>query len=186
MLVPQSLCCTAQRRLSKSTIAFQSGKLVNATTYLKFVFIALFLINLNPRKNLILEKNVMSDREEIQKVFERVYVDNVRQKKVDDYGKMYTTDALWMAPDVPDRSGVDDIIEGFAQSVAHQDIEPIFTADEIEVMGDFGYVIGTSEANIYPDDGSPAKEVKFRALWLMKKVNGEWKIDRQIWNKKPR
>ena len=129
----------------------------------------------------------MSDRdgEEIKRVFERVYVDNVRHKKIEDYGKMYTEEARWMPPDAKDRCGKDDIIEGFAQSVAHQDIEPFFKADEININNDFAYVIGTSVANIYPNAGSPPKEVKFRALWLMKKVNGEWKIDRQIWNKKP-
>lgn len=55
----------------------------------------------------------------------------------------------------------------------------------IEVMGDIGSVIGISIANIYPDDGSPSKTIKFRALWLMKKENGQWLIDRQIGNKKP-
>ena len=117
-----------------------------------------------------------SDRDEIRRVFEEVYADNVRTKNLIGYGEMYTEHALWMAPNVPDRCGREDIIEGFAESVANQDIDPVFTADEIEVMGDFGYVIGISIATIYP---------KFRALWLMKKVQGDWKIDRQIWNNKP-
>lgn len=126
-----------------------------------------------------------ADRDQIRRVFEEVYTDNVRTKNLQGYGEMYTEDALWMAPDVQDRCGVEDIIEGFAQTVANQDIDPIFTADEIEVMGDFGYVIGISHAKIFPHDGSPPKTVKFRALWLMEKLNGKWKIDRQIWNNKP-
>lgn len=126
-----------------------------------------------------------SDRDEIRRVFEEVYADNVRAKNLIGYGEMYTEDALWMAPNVPDRCGREDIIAGFAESVANQDIDPIFTADEIEVMGDSGYVIGISLATIYPNDGSPSKQAKFRALWLMKKVYGDWKIHRQIWNNKP-
>lgn len=126
-----------------------------------------------------------SDREAIRQVFEEVYADNVRTKNLTGYGEMYTDDALWMAPNVPDRCGREDIIEGFAQSVVNQDIDPTFTAEEIEVMGDVGYVIGVSLANIYPLDGSPAKQAKFRALWLMKQEGGEWKISRQIWNNKP-
>ncbi|MDJ0532796.1 MAG: SgcJ/EcaC family oxidoreductase [Xenococcaceae cyanobacterium MO_207.B15] len=126
-----------------------------------------------------------SDRDEIRKVFEEVYAENVRTKNLQGYGEMYTENALWMAPNVADRCGREDIIEGFAATIANQDIDPIFTADEIEVMGDFGYVIGISVATIYPNDGSPAKQVKFRALWLMKKEFGNWKIDRQIWNNKP-
>lgn len=126
-----------------------------------------------------------SDRDEIRKVFEEVYADNVRTKNLQGYGEMYTEDALWMAPNVSDRCGREDIIEGFAESVANQDIDPVFTADEIQVMGDFGYVIGISIATVYPNDGSVPKQVKFRALWLMKKVRQSWKIDRQIWNSKP-
>ncbi|MGK7925167.1 MAG: SgcJ/EcaC family oxidoreductase [Spirulina sp.] len=125
------------------------------------------------------------DREEIRKVFEEVYAENVRTKNLEGYGDMYTENALWMAPDVADRCGREDIIEGFTETVANQDIDPVFTAEEIEVMGDFGYVLGISLATIYPNDGSASKEAKFRALWLMKKVRGEWKIDRQIWNNKP-
>jgi uncharacterized protein (TIGR02246 family) len=125
------------------------------------------------------------DRDEIRKVFEEVYAENVKTKNLQGYGDMYTENALWMAPDVPDRRGRQDIIEGFAETIANQDIDPVFTADEIEVMGDFGYVIGISIATIYPHDGSPTKQVNFRALWLMKKDCGSWKIDRQIWNNKP-
>ncbi len=126
-----------------------------------------------------------TDREEIRKVFESVYADNVRAKNLQGYGEMYTEDALWMAPNEPDRCGREDIIEGFAHQVAQQDIDPVFTADEIEIMGDVGYVNGISMATIYPQDGSPAKQVKLRALWLMQKVQGAWKINRQIWNNKP-
>lgn len=126
-----------------------------------------------------------SDRDEIKKVFEEVYAENVRTKNLEGYGDMYTENALWMAPDVPDRRGRQDIIEGFAETIANQDIDPVFKADEIEVMGDFGYVIGISNATIKPQDGSPLKKVKFCALWLMKKDGGSWKIDRQIWNNKP-
>jgi uncharacterized protein (TIGR02246 family) len=126
-----------------------------------------------------------SDRNEIKKVFEEVYPENVKTKNLEGYGEMYTENALWMAPNVRDRLGRQDIIEGFAESVANQSIDPVFAADEIEVMGTFGYVIGISRATIYPDDGSPSKQAVFRALWLMKKVGGQWKIDRQIWNNKP-
>ena len=126
-----------------------------------------------------------NDRDSIRRIFEEVYAENVRSKNLQGYGDMYTEDALWMAPNVSDRCGRADIIEGFAEQIANQDIDPVFTADEIKVMGDVGYVIGISIATIYPHDGRPPKQVKFRALWLMTKVQDTWKIDRQIWNDKP-
>ncbi|MFZ1025505.1 MAG: SgcJ/EcaC family oxidoreductase [Limnoraphis robusta] len=126
-----------------------------------------------------------SDRDEIRKVFEEVYAKNVKTKNLQGYGDMYTENALWMPPNGADLRGRQDIIGGFQKMIANQDIDPVFKADEIEVMGDFGYVIGTSDATIKPHDGSPSKQAKFSALWLMKKDGGEWKIDRQIWNNKP-
>ncbi|WP_138505954.1 YybH family protein [Nostoc sp. PA-18-2419] len=126
-----------------------------------------------------------SDKEKIRTVFEEVYAANVRTENLSGYGEMYTEDALWMAPGVPDRLGISDIVEGFSQQIANNSIDPIFTAEEIEVMGDFGYVVGMSIATVSPKDGSPSKQVKFRALWLMKKEHHTWKISRQIWNNKP-
>lgn len=125
------------------------------------------------------------DIDQIRKVFEEEYPANVRSKDLSDYGNMYTGDALWIPPNAIDRCGIPEILEGFANTVAHQDIDPIFTAEEVEIIDDIGYVIGTSLATIHPHDGSPSKTVKYRALWLMKKESDRWKISRQIWNTKP-
>ena len=50
--------------------------------------------------------------------------------------------------------------------------------------GNDGYVVGISNADIYLNNDEP-KKAKYWALWVMKKVNGKWFIDRQIWNNKP-
>jgi uncharacterized protein (TIGR02246 family) len=126
-----------------------------------------------------------NDKEQIREVFEEVYAANVRGRDLEAYANMYTNDAFWMPPDQADRVGIPDIAEGFADQIANQDIDPTFLAEEIEVRDNFGYVVGTSHATIYPHDGGASKEVKFRALWLMKKEGDLWKIDRQIWNVKP-
>lgn len=125
------------------------------------------------------------DQEKIRCVFEEVYPKNVRERNLSAYADMYTKEALWMAPGVPDRSGIEEIVKGFTEQIAQNDIDPIFTAEEIEVMGDFGYVTGISVATIRPKDGSSSRSVKFRALWLMKKEQDVWKISHQIWNNKP-
>lgn len=127
----------------------------------------------------------LRDREEIRRIFEEEYPGNVRSTDLMYYGQMYTEDALWMPPDDRECRGIQEIVEGFATQCAHQSIDPILMAEEIEVMGDFAYVIGTSEATIYPKDGSPNHVVRYRALWLMRKEDNNWKISRQIWNKKP-
>ncbi len=126
-----------------------------------------------------------SDKEEIRKLFEEVYPSNVRSGDLCAYASVYTEDALWSPPGVPDRCGLTDIAEGFAAQIADQNIDPTFTAEEVEVIGDFGYVVGMSHAKVRPKDGSESKEVNFRAVWLMRKQQGTWRIARQIWNSKP-
>ena len=126
-----------------------------------------------------------ADKENIRQVFEEVYAANVRSRDLQGYAEMYTETALWMMPNIPDRCGVPDIVEGFAEYISNQEIDPILTAEEIEVMGDFGYVLGISVSTIYPQDGSPSKQSKCREVWLMQKEAGEWKIARQIQTLKP-
>jgi uncharacterized protein (TIGR02246 family) len=125
------------------------------------------------------------DQDDIRRIFEDVYAHNVRSRDVQGYAEMYTEDALWMPPDGTDRCGIPEIVEGFEMMISQQAIDPTFTAEEIRVFDDLGYVIGYSIAIISPLDGSPSREVKYKALWLMKKEYGSWKIDRQIWNKQP-
>lgn len=125
------------------------------------------------------------DRDQIREVFEKVYPANVRAADLQGYAEMYADDALWMPPNSPDRRGISEIVEGFASQIADNKIDPTFTAEEIQVIGNFGYVLGLSIATISPKDGSPSKQAKYRALWLMKKKKGIWKIVRQIWNTKP-
>jgi uncharacterized protein (TIGR02246 family) len=126
-----------------------------------------------------------NDQEQIRMVFEEVYPANVRGRDLEGFAEMYTNEALRIPPDQADRRGIPDIVEGFAAQIANQDIDPTFIAEEIEVRGDVGYVIGRTHGTLYPHDGSASKEVKFRGLWLMKKEGDIWKIDRQIWNVKP-
>ncbi|MCC5624042.1 DUF4440 domain-containing protein, partial [Nostoc sp. CHAB 5715] len=83
---------------------------------------------------------IASDKDKIREIFEEVYANNVKSEDLAGYGEMYTENALWMAPNVPDRVGISDIVEGFSEQIANNRIDPIFTAEEIEVIGDFGYV----------------------------------------------
>ncbi|MEL6334467.1 MAG: DUF4440 domain-containing protein [Cyanobacteria bacterium J06626_26] len=126
-----------------------------------------------------------NDRSHIQKIFEETYPQRARAKNPEAYAAMFTEAALQMPPNVPDRYGKADIAAGFAQQIADKDLAPTLTAEEIQITGDFGYVVGIAMVTVHPHDGSPAVTIKFRGLWLMKKEQGDWKIDRQIWNEKP-
>lgn len=127
----------------------------------------------------------VSDRNQIKKIFEEIYPKNARSKNPQDYAAMFTETALQMPPNVPDRHGRADIAAGYAAQVVDKDLDPTLTAEEIQVIEDFGYVTGIAMVAVHPHDGGPSTQIRFRGLWLMKKDQGDWKIDRQIWNEKP-
>ncbi|NEQ52185.1 MAG: DUF4440 domain-containing protein [Leptolyngbya sp. SIO3F4] len=127
----------------------------------------------------------VSDRNQIRKIFEEIYPERARAKNPEDYAAMFTKAAIQMPPNVSDRYGRKDIAAGYAEQVADKDLAPSLTAEEITLMGDYGYVTGIAMVTVHPHDGSPSLQIKFRGFWLMKKEQDEWKIDRQIWNEKP-
>lgn len=126
-----------------------------------------------------------TDRSQIQTIFEETYPNNVRAKDPQAYAALFTETAVQMPPEMPDHYGRDAIAAGFAQQITDKDLDPTLTVEEIQLIEDYGYATGIAMITVYPHDGSPSVQLKFRGFWLMKKEEGEWKIDRQIWNAKP-
>ena len=76
------------------------------------------------------------------------------------------------------RSAVQGLFDTFSFEVE-------LTPDEIEVMGDFAYVLGQVTGNPTPRSGDPGRPIHFTAIWLLRKGPDGWKISRQVWNSKP-
>jgi flavin-dependent dehydrogenase len=53
-----------------------------------------------------------------------------------------------------------------------------------KVMDSFGYALGRAEI-IIPTNGDPSSVAHSRELWLFRKVLGDWKMSRMVWNIKP-
>lgn len=101
------------------------------------------------------------------------------------YASMYSEDVRWIAPDAPERVGRE-AIEAAMQASFDKfefDVQPF--AEEVEVMGDFAYIIGGAEGTMTPRDGSDVVPVNFRVFWLFQRGDDGWEIIRQIWNKAP-
>ena len=126
-----------------------------------------------------------ADENEIRKLFEQTYASAVRAGDVDAYVAMFTQDALRMPPGEADAHGVNKIAEAFGNQSIHVNIDPKLTAEEIKILGNFAFLVGSSIAQIHAKDGSPSTTAKLRLVWLLEKVEGTWKISREIWNSKP-
>lgn len=125
------------------------------------------------------------DEAEIKNIFEVVQPANVRTGDVPGYLSLLTDDIIWCPANGLDRYGLDEVKVGYTEMLAAQSFNPTFTADEIKVMGDFGYALGRATINITPTDGSPPYVAHSRELWLFRKERDDWKMSRMVWNIKP-
>ena len=143
------------------------------------------LASTHSKSKVVAYKGGNKDADKIKMLFEKTYATNLKTGDVNTYMNLFTQDAVWIPPGGLDKVGPKQIGEAFANQASAVNIDAVLTADEIKVMGNFAYIIGTSVAKISPKDGSPTINAKFRVLWLMRKEQGKWKIAREIWNAKP-
>ena len=143
------------------------------------------LASTHSKSKVVAAKPRIKDADQIKMLFENTYATNLKTGDVKTYMSLFTNDAVWIPPGGLDQVGPKAIGEAFANQANAVNIDAVLTADEIKIMGNSAYIIGTSVAKISPKDGSPTINAKFRVLWLMRKEQGKWKIAREIWNAKP-
>jgi uncharacterized protein (TIGR02246 family) len=109
----------------------------------------------------------------------RQFEDAARKGDLDRLASLYTPDAIALPPDGPLVKGRDAIKQmwgSVAQQMGLKDVR-LDTLD-FEQAGDTGYEVG--EATLALSSGSAV--VKFIVVW--KKIGGQWRLHRDIWNTK--
>ena len=101
------------------------------------------------------------------------------------YASMYSEDVRWIPPSAPERVGREGVEAAMQASFDKFEFDVHPFAEEVEVMGDFAYIIGGAEGFMTPRDGSEPVPVNFRVFWLFRNGDNGWEIVRQIWNKAP-
>jgi uncharacterized protein (TIGR02246 family) len=109
----------------------------------------------------------------------RQFEDAARKGDLDRLASLYTPDAIAFPPDGPLVKGRDAIKQMWgtvAQQIGLKDVR-LNTLD-FEQAGDTGYEVG--EATLTVSSGTAV--VKFVVVW--KKIGGQWRLHRDIWNAK--
>jgi uncharacterized protein (TIGR02246 family) len=109
----------------------------------------------------------------------RQFEDAARKGDLDRLASLYTADAMALPPDGPVVKGRESIKQmwgSIAQQIGLKDVR-LDTLD-LELTGDTGYEVG--EATLTVSSGTAV--VKFVVVW--KKVDGQWRLHRDIWNPK--
>jgi uncharacterized protein (TIGR02246 family) len=109
----------------------------------------------------------------------RQFEDAARKGDLERLASLYTRDAIALPPDSPMVKGRDNIKQMWgmiAQQIGLKDVR--LNTIDLDVNGDTAYEVG--EADLTIANGSAA--VKFVVVW--KKIDGQWRLHRDIWNAK--
>lgn len=115
-------------------------------------------------------------RDEVAAV-NRQFEDAARKGDLEGLAALYTPDAMALPPDGPVVKGRDAIKQmwgSVAQQLGLKDVR--LTTLDFEQAGDTGYEVGEVTLTL----GSGTTVAKFVVVW--KKVGGQWRIHRDIWN----
>ena len=123
------------------------------------------------------------DEEEVRTLIATTYRDALAAGDADAITDAFADDGVVMPPEGATYRGSDAVkgnYEGIFSSVG---LDLQFDIDEIAIDGDYGFVRSTSDgtATVLADNSS-APEVN-RELWVVHKVDGQWKIAFYMYNK---
>jgi ketosteroid isomerase-like protein len=109
----------------------------------------------------------------------RAFEDAVRRQDTQKLGTFYTVDAIAMPPDGPFVKGRQNIERLWNSAIQQMGLKNIrLDTLDVEVVGDAAYEVGEGVLNLASSDAT----VKYVVVW--KKVDGSWRLHRDIWNSK--
>lgn len=109
----------------------------------------------------------------------RQFEDAARKGDLGRLASLYTPDAMALPPDGPVVKGRDNIKQMWGSVVQQMGLKDVrLNTLDFEQAGDTGYEVG--EATLTLSSGTAV--VKFVVVW--KKVDGQWRLHRDIWNAK--
>jgi len=131
-----------------------------------------------------LSTEIMNEKEqrEIKKILFS-YRDALNESNVEKVLSLYTVNGVFMPSGAPTAIGQEQIkgTYEFVFSTIQLNIE--FYIDEIEIVGDHAFVRTTSKGTTLIHASGETVPEENRELFVLRKENGSWKIDRYMFNK---
>ncbi len=119
--------------------------------------------------------------QEIQNLIQ-TYQRSLNEADVDLVRAVYADDAVFIGQPFPTATGVEGIVALYADFFSKLDFDVQFDVQEIELSGDLGFVRTRSHGTIVPKGQNPEGSEGNREIFVVKKLGGEWKFYRYIFN----
>lgn len=127
----------------------------------------------------------MTTEATITELLEQQYPKYLNGGDIDSYVALYDDDVVWAVPNLPDATSRDEIgtLLGKILNKVTQTVE--VTIDDLTVEGDLAIAtaVATGTAARKPD--GDAQPLALRVMWVLRQVDNDWKIIRQVGTPKP-
>ncbi len=119
--------------------------------------------------------------QEIQNLLQ-TYQRSLNEADVDLVRAVYADDAIFIGQPFPTATGIEEIVALYADFFSKLDFNVQFDVQEIELSGDLGFVRTRSHGTIAPKGQNPEGGEGNREIFVVKKIDGDWKFYRYIFN----
>ncbi len=119
--------------------------------------------------------------QEIQNLIQ-TYQRGLNEADVDLVRAVYADDAIVIGQPFPTATGIEEIVALYTDFLSKLDFNVQFDVLEMELDGDLGFVRTRSHGTIVPKGQNPEGSEGNREIFVVKKLGGEWKFYRYIFN----
>ncbi len=110
------------------------------------------------------------------------YQRGLNEGDVDLVRSVYADDAVFIGQPFPTATGQEEIVALYGDVFSKLDFNVKFDIQDIELSGDLGFLRTRSHGTIVPKGQEPEGGEGNREVFVLKKVDGEWKFYRYIFN----
>ncbi len=132
----------------------------------------------------VLKTEIMNEKEQskIKKVLFS-YRDALNESNAEKVVSLYTENGVFMPSNAPTAIGQEQLKGTYEFVFSNIQLNIEFYIDEIEIVGEYAFARTTSKGTTLIHASGDTVPEENRELFVLKKENGSWKIDRYMFNK---
>jgi len=119
--------------------------------------------------------------EEIKQLLQ-TYQRGLNGAELDLVRSVYADDAVVIGQPFPTATGIQEIVALYADFLSKLDFNVQFELLEMELSSDLGFIRTRSHGTIVPKGQKPTGSEGNREIFIVKKIQGDWKYYRYIFN----